>query len=172
MKIAIFSDIHDNLTNLKKALQVVKLKKISYIFILGDICSPFIIPYFGKFKGNFYIVFGNVEGDKIGIFEKAKNFKNIKIFYKQIFGEKKILGIKIGFVHWPEIAFKMAQSQEYKIVFFGHTHKKKIMKIKDTLLINPGEIAGNLYPPSFAILDIKSFKAEFIDLNNVSLKIL
>jgi len=169
MKIAIFSDIHDNLSNLKKALQVCQERKIKSIFFLGDLCSPFTLSYLGESKAKVYFVFGNNDGDKVKIIEKAKNFPNIEIFYENVFGEKKISGVKIGFVHWREIALRMAQSRKYKVVLFGHTHKKEKKKIGKTLMINPGEIGGNLFPPSFAILDLKTFKVEFIDLEKIPL---
>ena len=90
--------------------------------------------------------------------------KKIEIFEK--IGEKEINGIKIAFTHLPEDAKKLAESDKYHLVFFGHTHRPAIETIKKTTLINPGTTGGVFYQPSFAIFDTINKKPELILLNN------
>jgi predicted phosphodiesterase len=87
-----------------------------------------------------------------------KDFPNLKIYHG--FGEIKISKMKIAFCHLPKTALKLASSQKYDIVFYGHLHKPSERKIKKTRLVNPGNIAGLFFRPSFAIYDSKSDKLE------------
>jgi hypothetical protein len=60
---------------------------------------------------------------------------------------------KIAFTHFPDIAKKMAQSGKFDLVFYGHTHRPWDEKIGNCHMINPGELAGQFYKPTFAVYD-------------------
>ncbi|MCB1118310.1 MAG: metallophosphoesterase family protein, partial [Chlamydiia bacterium] len=63
MLIGVFSDIHDNLENLDKALAVFHDRQVESLIFCGDFCSP--IPsrvVGGGFKGDIHVVFGNGDG--------------------------------------------------------------------------------------------------------------
>ena len=75
-------------------------------------------------------------------------------------GQIKIGGKKIAFCHFPEIGRDLAKTQKYDLVFYGHTHKPWEEKIGKTRLVNPGNIAGLFFRPSFAIYDTKTGKLE------------
>jgi len=139
MKIAIVSDTHDNWANFKKAIEWIKKEKISLILHCGDICSQETINDAKKlFDGDIKFVKGNADfevQDLPGQMEVEFNNK------------------KIAFVHFPNEAKKLAQSGRYDLVFYGHTHRPWDEKIKDTHMINPGELAGQFYKPCFAVYD-------------------
>ena len=68
--------------------------------------------------------------------------------------------IKIAFVHFPDVAKKLAETGKYDFVFHGHTHKPWCSEVltKDTLgtdkkctVLNPGNVANQIYPPTFAV---------------------
>ena len=61
-----------------------------------------------------------------------------------------------------EIAEAKAKSGKYDFVFYGHTHEKKEERIGDCLLLNPGEILGWRYPPSYAIVDLETKEVSFV----------
>ena len=76
-------------------------------------------------------------------------------------------GKKIAFTHFPEIAKKLAQSGEFDLVFYGHTHRAWDEKVathpkfgknteKETHMINPGELAGQFHKPTFAVYDTQT----------------
>ena len=160
MKLAIISDTHDNLANIKKALGIMKKEKVAEIIHCGDVCAPSTLKEIAKsFSGKIHLVFGNVDGDhyletKISYTE----FKNI-IVYGDL-GEMEIEGRKIAFCHLPEFARGLASENKYDLVFYGHTHKPWEEKIGKTRLINPGTLAGMFYKASFAIYDTKKDKLD------------
>lgn len=160
MKIAIISDTHDNLANLKKAIFFIKKERVKLLIHCGDIFKPETIKEGLKdFKGKIYIIFSPADADFSGIPENSFNsFPQLKIYEE--FGEIKKGGKRIAFCHFPEIAEKLAATKKYDIVFYGHTHKPWEEKIRKTRLVNPGNLAGLFFKPTFAIYDTKTNKLE------------
>ncbi|MCD6085586.1 YfcE family phosphodiesterase [bacterium] len=163
MKIAIISDIHDNINNLKKFLKKIKELKIKEIICCGDIGSPLSLNILSSERNiKVHFIFGNIDGDKVAMAEIAFKFRNV-ILYNE-FGELKIKGKKIAFLHNPKIAKLLAKNNEYDVIFYGHTHQPKKEKIGKTLLVNPGEIAEFLSNPTFALYDLEKNKINILTL--------
>jgi len=160
MIIAIVSDTHDNVPNFKNAVDWIKKQKISTIIHCGDIFKPETVKEILKtFKGKIYLVFSPADADFSGIpADSFKKMKNVKVFKE--FGEIKISGKKIAFCHFPEIAEDLTKSQKYNLVFYGHSHKPWLQEIGKTKLVNPGNLAGIFYKPTFAVYDTKKDKLE------------
>lgn len=157
MKFAIVSDTHDNIKNFNKVIDFLNTEKITTILHCGDICNQETINEATKnFKGQILWVKGNGDYELHDI----QNMMGIELG-----------GKKIAFVHYPDIAKKMAESNKYDLVFYGHTHKPWEEKILvppkpngegggSCRLVNPGEVAGQRYKPTFAIYDTKTDKLE------------
>lgn len=160
MKIAIISDSHDNLANLKKVISFIEKGGVKILIHCGDITTlQTLRKAFLKFKGEVNIVFGNADKAHLDIENlPKKEFKNIK-FWGDL-GELKIDGKKIAFLHSPKRAYFLAKSQKYDIVFYGHLHKAWIKNVGKTKLVNPGELAGVFFKPTFAIYNTKTDKIE------------
>ncbi|MGD0576538.1 MAG: metallophosphoesterase [Candidatus Staskawiczbacteria bacterium] len=149
MKIAIVSDTHNNWANFKKAIEWIKKEKIQLILHCGDISSREMIDDAKKFfDGEIKFVKGNADWE-MDLPEKM---------------EMEPDGKKIGMVHFPDQAKKMAQSGKYDLVFYGHTHRAWDEKVGNCHMINPGELAGQFYKPTFAVYDTAT--------GNMELKIL
>lgn len=145
MKIAIVSDTHNNWNNFKKAIDWIMEQKIQLILHCGDIMSQGMIDKAQNvFDGEIKYVKGN--GDYgLDLPEKM---------------ELEFNGKKIAFTHFPDIAKKLAQSGNYDLIFYGHTHRPWDEKINECHMINPGELAGQFYKPTFAIYDTATGKLE------------
>jgi putative phosphoesterase len=161
MKIAIFSDSHDNVPNTEKALKWINKNKIKLIIHCGDLSAPSMLSKViaPNFKGEVHFVHGNV-GDKELLKEVAKKFKKFKIHGN---AGKIIINKKtIGFTHFPWLAEKMAKTGKgkYDLIFFGHTHKPWEYKIGQCRLVNPGTLAGMFYKATFATYDTETDKLE------------
>lgn len=166
MKIAIISDVHNNEVNLKKVLDFCAKEKIKTIICCGDLASQEALHFVTKnFSGDFYYTFGNMDDDYLREFEHIKEYKNVKIFHN--FGEAKIDGKKIAFVHYPNVAGKLAESERYDFVFHGHTHKPWEESIGQCKILNPGNVAGELYLPTFAVWDTNNDKFELIHVHDL-----
>jgi len=152
MKFAIISDTHDNMSNLKKAISWIQKENIQLILHCGDITSIETLNNAKKLFGErIEFVKGNGDFD-LDLPEK----KEIKI-------DKK----KIAFTHFPQIAKKLAESGKFDLVFYGHTHKPWQEKIGDCRMINPGELAGQIFKPTFAIYNTDQDFLELKILENL-----
>ncbi|TAN58105.1 metallophosphoesterase [Patescibacteria group bacterium] len=147
MKIAIISDTHDNLQNLRVFFDFAKKENIKAIIHCGDTAHGETLEEILKnFSGPVFLSFGNMD-----FREEFSNFENnerLKIFEK--FGQTELDSLKIGFCHFPELA--MENSKKYDFIFYGHTHKPWLEKIGNCFVANPGNLAGQYYAPSFAVL--------------------
>jgi len=161
MKIAIFSDSHDNVPNLEKALSYCQAEKINTVIHCGDLCKiiSLIEAWPKNLEAKIHFVYGNAD---ISEELNQKIFPQLKIYGQigMIFLENK----KIAFTHYLEKAEKIAEKQEYDYIFYGHSHKPWEKTIGKTKLVNPGNLAGTFYKPTFAVLDLEK--------NELSLKIL
>lgn len=166
MKIAVLSDSHDNIPNLEKTLDWINQQGISLIIHCGDLAAPSILTkvILPKFNGQIHLVYGNV-GDPELLRELVKDLKNVKV-YDEV-GEIEINNKRISFTHKPEKANELAKSGKYDIVFYGHTHKPwleklkiKNQKSKFVYLVNPGTLAGMFYKATFAVYDAETDKLE------------
>jgi len=180
MRIAIVSDTHGNVTNFKKVVSWLNKENIQTILHCGDIGDPESLKEsLSDFKGKFLGVFGNMDkGFKILIDEYNKIPKvEVKedIFEIEIENppspEASAGRRKIAFCHFPDEAKKLAQSGKFDLVFYGHTHRPWDEKIpafakgfgeakNECHMINPGELAGQFYKPTFAIYDTATEKLE------------
>lgn len=177
MKIAIISDVHNNETNLKKVLDYCGREKIETIICCGDLASKETLDFLNdNFTGTTYYTFGNMDNDQLTNFELSGAYKNTKI-YKN-FGETEIDGNpekpnghgarKIAFVHYPEIAKELCLTGKYDFVFYGHTHKPWEETVGNCRMLNPGNVAGEIYPPTFAVWETSSDKFELIRIHGLS----
>jgi putative phosphoesterase len=150
MKIAIISDVHDNLAGLKKALDCCAEKGIASIICCGDLASLETLDFLNDhFEGAIFYVLGNAEAGKLFEFEDGYTYKKTKMF--RTVGEASFGGIEVAFTHYPEQADDLCFSGKYKLVFHGHTHKPWEETVGQCKKLNPGNMAGILYPPTFAI---------------------
>lgn len=164
MLIAVFSDSHDNVWNLNKALDLGARQHAELIIHCGDYCAPFVLMELARFDGEVHGVFGNVDGDKFLMADLVHTqFNNITLHGD--IGELEVGGVEIAVVHSPKVAKALAATGDYDVVFYGHTHEKDIEKTGRCLIVNPGEIMGRLNAPSFCLYDTESRKANHVDLD-------
>jgi uncharacterized protein len=153
MKIAIISDSHDNLPNLKKTIGWLKKEKIKTIIHCGDVSKEdFLKEALRDFSGRIFLCRGNCDIDSFKSVSKIKIFEEI--------GEIKLAGKKIAFSHYPKVAEELTASKKYNLVFYGHNHKPWLNKIGQTKMANPGNLAGVYYKATFAIYNTKTDKLE------------
>lgn len=152
MKIAVFSDVHDNLARWEEVVEVIKKEKITIGICCGDVTSLESIEEISKAFKKLYIAFGN--GDY-----KIKQIEGLMPENVQSFGNVGAVEIddkKIAFCHYDWLAEKLFESQNYDFVFYGHTHTPWEKRKDGHVLLNPGEVAGQFGKASFAIVDIKT----------------
>ena len=163
MKIGIISDSHDHHVNILKAVEVFRDKRPDYIFHAGDIISPFAARVFAEVEGaRFRAVFGNNDGEKLLLKGVITDFGG-QICEGPYRCEVK--GKKICMMHRLSDLEEIVSDGRYDVVIYGHTHKKDIRQVADTLVINPGETTDWLTDESSVVLlELDDMSTEVISL--------
>src|SRR5579864_3924210 len=100
MKIAILSDIHDNLPLLRKALE--RCRSCDVLICCGDLCSPFVAAELGKgFSNPIHCVFGNNDGDRFRLATAASKFPHMQFHGEYV--EMEFEGKNISVNHFDNI---------------------------------------------------------------------
>ncbi len=172
MKIAIISDIHDNIWNLRQLLP--HLAEAEAMICCGDLCSPFIVGLLANgYGGPIHIVFGNNDGDLYRITGNASRFEHVHLHGE--FAELELGGCKFAVTHYPEVARGLVYHFAYDVVCYGHNHSFKIAQNNDALLLNPGCVMGydpisaTEVPATFIIYDTDSRTAKGYQLTEAGI---
>jgi putative phosphoesterase len=161
MKIAICSDIHDNIWKLEAALP--GMSEASMLIFCGDFCAPFTLTQLAQgFKGPVHAVLGNNDGDPRLLLQMAEKAGNVTL-HGQI-AELEAEGARIAVNHYPEIARGLAASGAYDVVCYGHNHTLNQEQLGSTLLLNPGEVMGRFGHSTYMILDMPSREIRVIEV--------
>lgn len=162
MRIAVMSDLHDNIAAWDLVFIELNREKIETVINCGDTVSFSSLRRMSEnFAGVIHTVFGN-NGDREYEWNHRQELTNV--LHHGDRGGIVLDDIRIGFTHEPEPAMAMVQENLFDLVCHGHTHLKRWEKIGTTFVLNPGTAGGVFQYPSFATIDLPELKARFIDL--------
>ncbi len=152
MMIAVASDLHDNLNNWQKLIQELEQLKITTLLLTGDLGNEQTIKHINhSFSGKLFVIRGNAD-----IYSEEKLAIRKSINYLGLTGTIKLANLKIGLAHEPWRAKDLLNNNpDLDFIFYGHTHKPWINKIKNCYLVNSGNLQDN-YLATFACLDTKT----------------
>jgi uncharacterized protein len=150
MKILIGADSHDNWNQLEKAVAYGNEALCDLFLHAGDFISPPGIDVLANFKGHVHIVWGNNEGEKVGMLERIRAHSHITHHGDSM--DVTFDTCRFYMNHYPAIGENAARASKYDVVVYGHTHLYHEEHIGATLLINPGELQGYRTGTSTAIL--------------------
>ena len=161
-KIAVISDVHDNLANLAKTLNYLKTDKVDFLICTGDLQSLEAWTELNKLSIPVFAAKGNAD-DNLDL----SQFTNIQVW--QSFGEIELASKKILFSHYPEVIKKMLTQKPnyYQLALAGHSHIPWEEFFQGTKILNPGNVANVRYAPTFAIIDLDNLQAKLILLNEI-----
>lgn len=155
MKIGVITDSHDNLPNLRFALEELARNGCGMLIHCGDLISPFVTKALGEFPGPVHTVFGNNDGDRF-LAQKVAAQSAPNVTHHGEFGFADAGDIRVGFTHYIEYAQGFAASGRCSAAFFGHTHQRHEERAGEILIANPGELLGLLGKPSYGIYNALS----------------
>jgi putative phosphoesterase len=160
MKIGIISDTHDNLINLEKIVKIFNEDlKIDFLIHCGDVCSPFAVNILNRLNCEYFGVFGNNDGEILGI-QKLSNWRFSKPPILKTINNKKII-----IFHEGNIVEFIDESIDY--VLFGHTHTPMLKFKGEQTILNPGSLSGYVTKNStYAIIDLLENKTEILTLES------
>lgn len=155
MRIAVFSDSHDHVANLHRAVQLANHHGAELLLHCGDLISPFMLPYLHTFQGPVHLIYGNNIGDQHLIVSRCgTTFGNIH--HHGTHAALTADSHRIACNHYPELARDLARSGSFDLVCYGHDHLFHVERVGECLLLNPGDLLGKDAAPCFALLDFPS----------------
>lgn len=163
MRVAIISDTHDHILNLRATVTYCNAYSVTVLIHCGDLISPFMLDELAKFGGAVHLIYGNNAGDQ-HLISQSCGTRFPSIFHHGVLGAVEAGGRKIAFTHYPEMARGLAHQGAFDVVCCGHNHRYKVEKIGDTLLVNPGELLGKDGRPGFCILDCATLETERVEV--------
>lgn len=158
--IGVISDTHDNRKMIQRAVELFNDRGTGLVLHAGDLVSPFTAWDFKKLTCKFIAVFGNNDGEKLGLLQFYREFGEISP------GPRRIMqnGKKIILMHEPACLDEIVAAPDVDVVIYGHLHKVEVKEGKP-LVINPGEAGGWLYNTcTAALLDLETMKVEIVTL--------
>lgn len=160
MRIAILSDVHDNIWKLETLLAGLEA---DVLIFCGDFCAPFTLAQIAEgFAGPVHVVFGNNDGDQFLLAQVAAKFPHVTLHGD--FAELQLDGRQVAVTHYPQIGQALARSGIYDLVCHGHSHERVIEQAGKTVRVNPGEVMGRLGPSTYALYDTVTSQAEIAEL--------
>ena len=163
MHIGVFSDVHDNIANLRKLLALYSDRRVKTLIFYGDFCSPIPVREMGAFEGEIHCVFGNGDGDRFTMSKIARTDSTNVILHGE-WADLTFAGVRIAVTHYPFYARALARTGDYQAVFSGHTHEQHEERLGDCLWLNPGEVMGWKGRATCALYDTATNTAEVIEL--------
>lgn len=163
MKIAILSDVHDNIWKLEDVLEDIGQSGAEVLIFCGDLCAPFTLKQIADgVSGPAHFCLGNNDGDVLLLSRIANSLDNATLH--GLFAYLELGGRKVAVNHYPQIARDQALSGQYDLVCHGHDHTANIEQIGNTLLVNPGEGMGRYGRSTYALYDTETGTAEIKDV--------
>lgn len=156
MKIAIISDIHDNLENLRRCLNWYRSQNIKHLICCGDIYNSETLKYLAEnFDEKINLVYGNMEIYKESELEQYDNINFLGRFDVTTINSK-----RIGICHEPEFIEKILEQSKCEVVFYGHTHRPWDERQNGVRIVNPGTLGGLFQKATFAVWDTETGELE------------
>lgn len=161
MRVGVFSDSHDHLDNIRRAVDLFNERNCACVLFAGDLVSTFAVPPLRKLKGRLLGCFGDNEGNKPGLlagFSIIGELREAPALYTLSDGTRVVI------VHMER---QLRNFQEpFDIAVVGHTHRPRVHTDDcGRLWINPGETSGWTYgQPTIAILDTESKGVEIVPI--------
>jgi putative phosphoesterase len=160
MLIGILSDTHDDMSSIKRAVDTFNARGVSHAIHAGDLVSPFTFELFSILQCNMTAIFGNNDGDKLLLKQKAKGAIYPQPFV-MTFNEKRIV-----VVHEPDLVDALADSGHFDLVIYGHTHIPDVRRVNNTLIVNPGKTALlHKGKSTIALFESEKMEAEILSLS-------
>lgn len=160
MKIAILSDVHDNIWRLETLLAGLEANALIFC---GDFCAPFTLAQIAEgFAGPIHVVFGNNDGDQFLLSQVATKYEHVTLHGD--FAELEFGGRSVAVTHYPQIGKALARGGVYDLVCHGHSHERLLEKDGETLRVNPGEVMGRFGLSTFAMYDTNTGEVDFVEI--------
>ena len=155
-RIGIISDTHDNLDKVRAAVALFNRLEVDRVVHCGDVVAQFVLVEMSRLEMPLLGVFGNCDGDRTALRQRASEFGFTWGSAPQRFEQS---GRRFVVTHEP-----LSRPPAADFHLHGHTHRSGHTSGSPTV-INPGEACGWLTGrASAAVLEVETGTVEVHDL--------
>lgn len=163
MEIGIISDSHDRLPTLRRAVEVLRERRVGAVLHAGDFVAPFAAKILVGPGSPFaegvplYCIYGNNDGERAGL-KKVLPMVQDGPLRVTLDGRTIVMHHGIDWLKPEDVAGADA-------VVTGHTHEVVNERRDGRLYLNPGECCGWLSGRcTIAVLDTRTMAVEIVDV--------
>jgi len=158
--VGIIADTHDNRTAIQKAVALFNRRGTGLVVHAGDMISPFCMLDFAELQCPMQLVFGNNDGERVGLQNVFQSRGTIQSG-PRVFDYE---GKRFVLMHEDGCIDALTGLQSVDVVVYGHTHVPDV-RPGPPLIINPGEAGGWLKGRyTVALLDLDTMTVDVVDL--------
>ena len=152
--VGVISDTHDNRMAIGKAVELFNQRGVSRVFHAGDFIAPFTVIDFSKLNCEMTMVFGNNDGERIGLYRGFSKLGTIGVGPVTVeHGGKRFI-----LMHEPGCLDELSAGNQADVIIYGHTHDVDV-RMGLTLIVNPGVGGGWLRGrATLAVLNLTSME--------------
>lgn len=159
MKIGIFSDVHNNVSNLQQAFDSMHAIGCRHFIFLGDITTPMTLQAMVNMCNGLPIDILPGNNDfSYGDLRYMVTAENVT-FHRDPAVIRRY-GLNFALSHTKALASNTRTNDIIDIVLYGHTHVAEKSISNGILYANPGELQGRTGLCSFAVLNTDSVSLE------------
>lgn len=164
MKLCILSDSHDHSPLVRRAAAEAVAARVEVFLHCGDVIGAHTLECLVETGLPVHVVHGNNLGDPVAMANLAARSGGLLRYYGAD-ADLRLDGRRVFVVHYPHYGRAMAGSGDFDLVCCGHSHKAEIVRLPnlkggETLMVNPGTVAGLAAPPTYALGDLGSLAFE------------
>jgi uncharacterized protein len=172
MKICVVSDSHDRADALAQAVSEAKSQSAAAVIHCGDLIGAQSLKPALAIGLPIHLIHGNNAGDPIALHKLARSSGGV-LAYHGPDAEIELAGRRIFVVHYDHYGYAMACTGNWALVCCGHSHRaeaRKVANVKggETLLVNPGTVAGLAAPATWVLGDLAAMHFEVRELGKPS----
>lgn len=159
--LGILSDTHNNIANLRAALEIFQQRGVQHLIHCGDVTAPSTLEWLAEYRVIY--VFGNGDDASGEMREMLLRYDPQNYGGLTYNGELGGARIAAAHGHLPGSVEDLARSGEYDYVFHGHTHHRRDERIGRARVINPGALGGlHRQERSVCLVDLAAGQVEFV----------
>lgn len=159
MKIGILADSHDDMCTLAQVVALFNAEQVAQVVHAGDIVSPFTFDLLGNLTAPLVGIFGNNDGDRLLLRERSGGAIFMPPHLTLLAAHKVVI------VHEPDLVKALANSGEFDLVIYGHTHQVEVRRYGKALVVNPGKTARlHKGPATVVLLETDTLDARIVEL--------
>jgi uncharacterized protein len=164
MKLCILSDSHDHSPLVRRAAEEACAAGAEAFIHCGDVIGAHTLECLVETGLPVHVVHGNNLGDPVALAGLAARSGGL-LRYHGADADLQLGGRRVFVVHYPHYGRAMAATGDFDLVCCGHSHKAEILRLPnlqgvETLLVNPGTVAGLAAPPTYALGDLDTLSFE------------